>query len=519
MDIMTQMEGYQVQYNGRTSVISVWAMKGLDLERFCKEEGIKVTKGIMTGNIRPAGRKDVTVSVTGLDFNTPDSLVFEYIKKFGGIIMNSSVIYTKFVEGPFKGKKSGERKYQVDFTKSSKYMGTYHFLDGSKIRIFYRGNVKTCGRCHGTPRMCLGKGIAKDCQEAGGDRVHLTEHMKRIWQDIGFNPSSFELPHGEENDDEKDQPIAETDRFQREEKKAPVNEADRVRFIGLTIANINLDVNDEDIRQFVADYVSNEIEADTINIVREKKKAVVSIQQSLTAEIIHAAMAKINFKDCKIKFFGKPLYCRPLRDMTPEKPAINIDATVAINSPLSPSRPPAEVGAKSKEAIKKIPGLPPAAQAKAIERQQNREKKDKKDKDKKLKLKEASAKVQVGDELSEKQAKIIKNVSAFNILMKAQQFQGDLPNPRDGRIPAFCSPDPWKSRFVQQLSNESRRLSFGGSSPSLADHTIFYTPADDRVNKRGAEHLSSPCSPAKIFSELKKNRSEVKSVSLSSSTS
>ena len=101
MDIMTQMEGYQVQYNGRTSVISVWAMKGLDLERFCKEEGIKVTKGIMTGNIRPAGRKDVTVSVTGLDFNTPDSLVFEYIKKFGGIIMNSSVIYTKFVEGPF----------------------------------------------------------------------------------------------------------------------------------------------------------------------------------------------------------------------------------------------------------------------------------------------------------------------------------------------------------------------------------------------------------------------------------
>ena len=43
MDIVTQVEGYQVQYNGRTSLISVWAAKGLDLERFCKEEGIKVT--------------------------------------------------------------------------------------------------------------------------------------------------------------------------------------------------------------------------------------------------------------------------------------------------------------------------------------------------------------------------------------------------------------------------------------------------------------------------------------------
>ena len=116
MDVMTQMEGYQIQYNGRTSMISVWAVKGLSLERFCKPEGINVTKDIMTGMIRPSGRRDVTVTVSGLDFNTPDSLVFEYIKKFGGIIISNNVIYTKFSEGPFKGKCTGERKYQVDLT-------------------------------------------------------------------------------------------------------------------------------------------------------------------------------------------------------------------------------------------------------------------------------------------------------------------------------------------------------------------------------------------------------------------
>ena len=38
MDIMSQVEGYQIQYNGRTSMISVWATQGLDLERFCKVE-------------------------------------------------------------------------------------------------------------------------------------------------------------------------------------------------------------------------------------------------------------------------------------------------------------------------------------------------------------------------------------------------------------------------------------------------------------------------------------------------
>lgn len=128
MDVETQVEGYQIHHHGRSSMISVWAMKGLNLERFCKEEGITVTKGIMTGRIRHAGRKDVTVTISGLDFNTPDTLILEYIKKFGGIIISNNVIYSKFNEGLFKGKYNGERKYQVDFSNSSRNMGTFHYI-------------------------------------------------------------------------------------------------------------------------------------------------------------------------------------------------------------------------------------------------------------------------------------------------------------------------------------------------------------------------------------------------------
>ena len=155
MDIESQVEGYQVHPSGGGNrMISVWLKENVNPERFCKEESIQVSKGVVTGAIRPAGRTDVTVSVTGLDFNTPDNLVRDYITKFGGVIINTSVIYSRFTEGPFKGKFTGERKYQVDFSDSRKPMGTYHFLDGARVRIFYRGNQKTCGRCHQHARGC-----------------------------------------------------------------------------------------------------------------------------------------------------------------------------------------------------------------------------------------------------------------------------------------------------------------------------------------------------------------------------
>ena len=124
----------------------------------------------MTGMIRPAGKKDVTVSIVGIGFNTPDSFVMDCLSKFG-------VIYSKFESGPFRGKYNGERKYQVDFTKTNRHMGTYHLIDGCKIRVYYRGNKKTCGRCHKLASECPGDAVAKNCALGGGDCVSLSDHM------------------------------------------------------------------------------------------------------------------------------------------------------------------------------------------------------------------------------------------------------------------------------------------------------------------------------------------------------
>ena len=135
---------------------------------------IRVNDGVITSMIRPAGKRSVQVTISGLDFNTPDTFVFEYLNKFGTVV-NKSVVYSKYESGLCKGKYNGERKYEVDFAGSNFSMGTYHIIDGSKVRVFYRGNKKTCGRCHKSSRECPGEAIAKNCEAKGGDRIHLSE--------------------------------------------------------------------------------------------------------------------------------------------------------------------------------------------------------------------------------------------------------------------------------------------------------------------------------------------------------
>jgi hypothetical protein len=428
-----------------------------------------VSKGVRTGIIRPAGRTDVTVN--GMDFNTPDSLMFEYIQKFGGVLVNNSVIYSKFSEGPFKGKFTGERKYQVP--NNAKKMGTYHYLDNARIKIFYRGNEKTCGRCHLPPRTCPGAGLAKDCHSKGGERVFLSDHMRKTWEEIGFKPATFTRPT---NDDagESDKPIAETNNFRRKDPTAAVNEADEERFVGLTIANINLEVSDEDIKKFVSENVSKDLDEKSIDIIRDKTKAVVTITSNLTAEVIKEALSRINFIESKKKFFDRPLYCRPLRDITPNKnPEIINNSTVQESKTpstevktSSTSTPQAQQLNKSSlhtvktsststsptlsttgTIAKVIPGLNPEAQAKALSNKKKKERKKEKEKKKQEEIAEKTS----------QEKRIRKNLCAFDIMMKNTGARQEADT-WDSQIPAHCSPQPWTSKFGQQISQESRRI-------------------------------------------------------------
>ena len=73
-------------------IMKIVQYHGTALEKFCLSESIAITKNMSTGIIRPAGKRDVMVTVCGLHWNTPDSLVQEYIQKFGGKLMTSGVV-------------------------------------------------------------------------------------------------------------------------------------------------------------------------------------------------------------------------------------------------------------------------------------------------------------------------------------------------------------------------------------------------------------------------------------------
>ena len=51
---------------------------------------------------------------------------------------------------------------------------------------------------HQTPSNFLGNGLAKSCEENGGAKVTLREHMTKLSSEIGFNPCEFKHDHSED---------------------------------------------------------------------------------------------------------------------------------------------------------------------------------------------------------------------------------------------------------------------------------------------------------------------------------
>ena len=348
MNVQTQLKGYQIMY-GRAITLCVWCEPGVNLENFCRTENIQVTRGVWTKTIRPAGRKDVVVTVSGLDFNTPDTLIQGYIEKFDGKLVSKEVIYGKHGDGPLKGVFNGERKYNVEFSEKARPMGTYHFLDGAKVRIFYRGNSKTCARCHQVAGNCLGGGFAKDCQLNGGHKVDLAEHMRFLWNDIGFSPTSFELPAQAENEsdqnevsnnrNEGDSVISEAATFQRHLSRPQMTGDDIKKVVGIQIRNLPAAMSIEEVVKFLNESVDQDITADRVSIMKTENSLNASVENGLEGTKVMAAANELEFRQSKKKYFGKPLYCRILKNLTPEKPLPPTSNEIKSNSPCKNLNP------------------------------------------------------------------------------------------------------------------------------------------------------------------------------------
>ena len=159
--------------------------------------------------------------------------------------------------GPFKGKYSGQRKYQVNFSKSNSQMGTYHVIDGTKVRVFYNGNVKTCGNCHRNAASCPGEAVAKQCIAAGGKKVYLSDHMKELWAEVGFTPVTFKLDETDKSTDSveqaaKDGLILSSTSFPTTVSRPELSKKDIEKANGISIRNFPLNIDHDTIISFLS---------------------------------------------------------------------------------------------------------------------------------------------------------------------------------------------------------------------------------------------------------------------------
>ena len=315
IQIQSQMEGYQLA--GKK--IYIWLKANCDIDRFCSQDSIKVADGIKTGLVKPMDRREVDVKVSGLNLNTPDSLVVEYLNKHGRVV-NSKVIYETDKEGPFKGLYNGDRRYLVDFT-DGRNLGSFHLLDGARIRVNYSGQRKTCGRCHMTSLGCPGGGIAKVCEDKDGPRVTLINHMKLHWNEIGFTPTSFTLDtkdteEGVENTDSTDFDIAikENEIFTPAHKKQNAPSQTDCNYTGVVIRNLPLNITEEILKPFLVSKGLPE-EHEELKIFATKKNKNVDIE-NISNDTCGKLIANIHEQ----VFFSRKVYCRGLKNLeTPTK--------------------------------------------------------------------------------------------------------------------------------------------------------------------------------------------------------
>ena len=180
-------------------VVYVTLHPSVNIQRFLtKNECFELKQGLRTGIIRAAGKKEQAVTISGLHPNTKDQAVVKYLAAHGNVSTSDKVIHHTFPGAPGSslcaGKLNGNKTYMVEI---SKPMGSYHIIDGEKVSVRYRGQARTCARCHKTESVCPGRAIARDCTST---RVLLSDHMEEHWERIGYKPDTDDLNEVDELD-------------------------------------------------------------------------------------------------------------------------------------------------------------------------------------------------------------------------------------------------------------------------------------------------------------------------------
>ena len=69
--VIWDLEGFQL----KRKKVFAWLIDGSDLGKYCTDEVFRIAPGIKTALIKPMDRREVQVTISGLNINTPDSFI------------------------------------------------------------------------------------------------------------------------------------------------------------------------------------------------------------------------------------------------------------------------------------------------------------------------------------------------------------------------------------------------------------------------------------------------------------
>ena len=303
-----QIESVQICPTGR-GVILVTFKQGLDIERFSRYDVIEVTRtGIRAVHVKPAGKKDVVVTIKGLHPNTRDDGVLNYLGKYGKIVTNK-VVYGTFGEGPLKGIKNGDRSFKIEL-KAETNIGTYHAIDGQRVTLRYPGQLQTCARCHQTPIDCKGGAIARRCEAAQGTKVEFSEYILKLWEKIGYAPGEVEMAAVYDEDTEYE----ESGHNQKQiggTFTPPQKMSEPEKFSGVSIKQIPRDTDHGDVMEFLIEAGLPDKLKECVEIKGSGVVSIKNIDNQVCMKMIKNIHNQISF--------GKKLFCNGLIALTPEK--------------------------------------------------------------------------------------------------------------------------------------------------------------------------------------------------------
>ena len=302
------VESVQICPTGR-GLILITFRQGVDLEQFSRYDVIEVTRsGVRAVHIKPAGKRDVVVTLKGLHPNTRDDGVMNYLGKYGKIVTNK-VVYGTYGDGPLKGVRNGDRSYKMEI-KPDTNIGTYHAIDGQRVTVRYSGQLQTCARCFETAVVCRGGAIARRCEAAQGTKVEFSDFVMKLWDQIGYVPGEVEMAAVYDEHNKYDE-VADTVTEEPVVFTPAKQVSDPDKFSGVSIRQFPRETDHGDIMEFLVKAGMPDSMKDTVEIKNNGSVTLKSLDNAVCLRLIGNIHNKVEF--------GKKLFCNGIIALTPEK--------------------------------------------------------------------------------------------------------------------------------------------------------------------------------------------------------